>query len=376
MKKLLLSLTLLVAGVGALRAEVPAGEWNFIGMGEYHEDIFTIIPQIPRNLSWEVAIYENEEAPGWYRFNPYAVETAVTEYFGETDDTYIYINATDPAKVYAEDFDLFDRFTFSQLTPDTGWKSDDKYAVLNNGIISWPLKSFLVLEDSDWEYYDMTTVVNGEMALVLPGSEVSELWNTIGEVTYVDGVISPLLTGKSDTFTVTLQERNDIAGYFRILNPWKSFGSDMYFEIDATDPELVMCRFQNTGVTYPERGETWIAAMADTYVHEKGLTKEEFIDKYSEYVITYDQTARKIVFPKNSIVYNFPYYNWLTFYACDNPAEGILYFTKMESTGVDLNVNEDSNVEYIDLQGRRVANPGQGIFLERRGTEVRKVVVK
>lgn len=37
--------------------------------------------------------------------------------------------------------------------------------------------------------------------------------------------------------------------------------------------------------------------------------------------------------------------------------------------------NNDAPVEYFNLQGVRVANPSNGIFIRRQGTDVKKVVL-
>jgi hypothetical protein len=37
--------------------------------------------------------------------------------------------------------------------------------------------------------------------------------------------------------------------------------------------------------------------------------------------------------------------------------------------------NSNAPVEYFDLQGRKVANPANGIFIKRQGSTVTKVVM-
>ncbi len=46
--------------------------------------------------------------------------------------------------------------------------------------------------------------------------------------------------------------------------------------------------------------------------------------------------------------------------------------TGVEAVSVD---NEDAPVEYFDLQGRRLANPGTGIVIRRQGSKVEKVIL-
>ena len=43
-------------------------------------------------------------------------------------------------------------------------------------------------------------------------------------------------------------------------------------------------------------------------------------------------------------------------------------------TGIEADANAD--VEYFNIQGVRVANPGNGIFIRRQGSKVEKVVIR
>lgn len=50
-------------------------------------------------------------------------------------------------------------------------------------------------------------------------------------------------------------------------------------------------------------------------------------------------------------------------------------FTSPATTGINA-VSADSDAEYIDLAGRKVQNPAQGIYLKRSGSKVAKVAIK
>ena len=43
-------------------------------------------------------------------------------------------------------------------------------------------------------------------------------------------------------------------------------------------------------------------------------------------------------------------------------------------TGIEADANAD--VEYFNIQGVRVANPDNGIFIRRQGSKVEKVVIR
>lgn len=69
----------------------------------------------------------------------------------------------------------------------------------------------------------------------------------------------------------------------------------------------------------------------------------------------------------------------------DDLIEGVLVFDSEAmtlavydaSTGVDdVETTDNTPAEYYTLQGMKIANPGQGLYIERRGTSVRKVYIK
>lgn len=52
-------------------------------------------------------------------------------------------------------------------------------------------------------------------------------------------------------------------------------------------------------------------------------------------------------------------------------------FDDLSSSGISQEiVNEDAPVEYFNLQGVKIANPENGIFIRRQGKEVKKVYIK
>lgn len=60
------------------------------------------------------------------------------------------------------------------------------------------------------------------------------------------------------------------------------------------------------------------------------------------------------------------------------PDMKIIYGTYIDASGVEsvaAEKNTDAPVEYFDLQGRRVANPSNGVYIRRQGTAVSKVIL-
>ena len=75
----------------------------------------------------------------------------------------------------------------------------------------------------------------------------------------------------------------------------------------------------------------------------------------------------------NVVVYLLNYRNKSIENACILKAAGDGSFTGIESVVVD---NPDAPVEYFNIQGVRVANPGNGLYIRRQGTNVSKVLIK
>lgn len=352
----------------------PEGEWKNIGQGVWHEDLFTLFDAALVHSSWKVDVEQSETDPLWYRVAPYAVESPVTEKLGKTDNTWLYINTTDPEKVYVEDFKLFDNeYEFEQLVPECGYKAHDRYAKLANNIIAWPRISIRAHVPSQG-LYDMNTCLNTELALVLPGTEVADVWNSLGETEFIYGILSPMINQNPSTITVTIEERNDKPGYYRLVGAWSQHGGNEAFEIDTTDPDFVRCPFQDTGVAIGEFGLSKIVSVGETYVHDQGMTKEEFIANYPEKVIT--RVGNTIRIPANAVVFNFPNYDWLKFYECETPAESLI--TIPGTSGVCMIDTEDaqSKPEYYTLQGVKVDNPTPGIYICKKGTKATKIVIR
>lgn len=151
--------------------KAPAGNWEPIGQGTYSEDLLTYYWDVPVGLRWAVDIEESAEQPGWYRFIPYGPGSPIAEYYGSPDGNYLYINATDPDKVYVEDFWPYQE-EISNLVPDTGWPADSYqyYGTLSEGIISFKPGSFAIGVGTGWQ---QTSMHDGFM-LALPGYKLTD----------------------------------------------------------------------------------------------------------------------------------------------------------------------------------------------------------
>lgn len=152
--------------------KAPAGEWTSIGMGTYLEDLMTIFSAVSEGQMWQVEIEQSATEPGWYRLLPYSsADNPVAALVGSNDtENYLYINATNPAKVYTEDFTPFGTFTFSNMVEELDWDGLEQYGTLADKTISFPAQSFAFLNGSQW----IPTSLNVGVKIYLPGADVKD----------------------------------------------------------------------------------------------------------------------------------------------------------------------------------------------------------
>lgn len=149
------------------------GEWKSIGTGAWAEGPLDIFTDITSGEQWAVEIEENEGIPGYYRLIPYCEGNP---FFDSADDTYLYIHAEDPDKVYtvgeddAEDFIPLGRFPISQLCPEGGWDDYNVYGTLADNVISFPANSHALYYNNG--FYQSNT--DGKFKIYLPGADVKD----------------------------------------------------------------------------------------------------------------------------------------------------------------------------------------------------------
>lgn len=153
------------------KAPETATDWTSIGEGTYLEDLLTIYPDVAPNQMWKVDVETSASNPGWYRFLPYA-SGPIAELLGQADTAnYLYINASDPDKVYGLNFKAFGAFTLSNYVPENDWDATaDGYGTLEDGCITFGTMTWVTLYNNNWTYATRNT----GMKLFLPGSEVTD----------------------------------------------------------------------------------------------------------------------------------------------------------------------------------------------------------
>ncbi len=168
---------------------VPAQVWKAAGEGVWNESLLHASNpyMFPAGLSWKVDVEESETTPGLFRIKPYAVENVLTEQF-ELDldeESIVYINATDPDKVYTTSKSNFNPYTFCKFIGNNSENGQDGnvYGTMKDFVISFPEKAFIL----DDEYYGTVVLENGSsFKIALPGATAEvdkvEMAAIVGEV--------------------------------------------------------------------------------------------------------------------------------------------------------------------------------------------------
>ena len=163
-----------VARHSAPKAEAaPEGDWTSLGEGTWYEGLLTIYSDITTGQKWAVEIEESATTPGYYRMKPYAAAgNPIAELMGKTDDMMVYINATDPDKVYVDgDLLAYGMVIFSMLNTENAWNGYDIYGTLKDKVISFPAESFAYTRNGqDWYAANK----DGEFKIALPGAVVKD----------------------------------------------------------------------------------------------------------------------------------------------------------------------------------------------------------
>ncbi|MDE6276595.1 MAG: hypothetical protein K2M06_00625 [Muribaculaceae bacterium] len=153
---------------------IPNGQWKNIGTGKWFDDLFSYYQVVAPGDVWDVVFEQSADNQAWYRVLPYGPGSPVAEMMGEDDtDNYVYINTSDPAKVYIPDFKAYGQYIFSQHVDENSWWDDADYGTLSDGIITFPANCFCHrIHEAGGPWSRVNT--SGKMRIALPGAQTSD----------------------------------------------------------------------------------------------------------------------------------------------------------------------------------------------------------
>lgn len=226
--------------------------------------------------------------------------------------------------------------------------------------------------------------------------EYDPYWVTLGDALFTDGFISKFLEvdmtqnlglklDEADfTYSVKIQQSTTKPGLYRLVNPYGASSpyydinfsninldkkKTYYLTIDASNPDQVTIPYSDSGFFY---GQTPLVLYSEAYDYlNDGYDATEvpshYWGKLSDGVITFPEGTGEADAP-------------LSLKLMTSPASvyGRALTVKLPSSSVSEIEADDSEapVEYFNLQGVRVTDPANGIFIRRQGSDVTKVVVR
>lgn len=133
----------------------------------------------------------------------------------------------------------------------------------------------------------------------------SETWTSLGAGKYISTAIADCYGGSTDLVDVEIFEAQGKKGLYKVVGVWPDIlngGGTIY--IDATDPDFVLIKDQDTGIVDKVDGETHIASLTSVLVSKYGYTKEQVLAEYAEVNITLKDNV--ITIPEGAVCLNWP----------------------------------------------------------------------
>lgn len=244
---------------------------------------------------------------------------------------------------------------------------------------------FLIFNLFFYMRYFLLVFVFAASALGMGARDVEEGWKALGTGTFCDDMICFIDEQFLDTWEVEIEESTEKPGLFRLVNPFGN-GNCPYFTkgfkandllIDATDPDHVWIPWQDMGFSIPDWGGFSVSCFNGLMILGGDFTIEELIG----YDCMFGTLSEgRITFPDDDgyrLQASFEYY--LEGLPADANTHNLFLVTlpsdDPNGIGDVVSPEEDSPVEFYNLQGVRVENPSGGVFIRRQGSLATKVVM-
>lgn len=366
-------------------------EWVELGEGQYLSSVVagTYSQGTPKPVA--VTIYEAKDTEGLYKVeNPWQ---GVVNGGGD-----LIVDATDPDFVIvpSQFTGIMDNVDGETYIANAGWiltndgmTKDEILAqapqfanVNDNGLIKFAAGTLLLqwpeapadsqngTDPEGWYEADL------DGYLALPGVEVKDPWVLLSdEAIFNEKIFSPLFGLDLAPFTVSVY-RNEETGEYRVNDPLKGLYAEQGWDaespeliLDATNPANVMFGMTSSGVNGGSDG---------LYYYFSEAWYEE---NYGEGADALEEDLRiTLTEEENTLTFTFPYHCSTVFAS----TSGKFYYGSPEESTLVITINSGVNsvvvdtnapVEYFNLQGVKVENPSNGLYIRRQGAVATKVVL-
>ena len=217
----------------------------------------------------------------------------------------------------------------------------------------------------------------------------TDYWTPVGDAEFRDGLTYSLYRPQGDSGSEANVPVNNVAvyrnvqdpNYIRIMNPFGEYMKQFYkngeftsnpLYLDLNDPTNVVWENQFTGIVDSD-GQIYFMG-AQYGVEFFGLTEAETVEwgikkiTYADNVISFPTGSVLLAMPQGNnqwgVGNNLPRFN--TYIALPEDWNSAVSNITVE--------DNDAPVEYYNLQGVRVANPENGLYIQRQGKTAKKVM--
>lgn len=280
---------------------------------------------------------------------------------------------------------LDDEFNLTDVT------ADNIVASIADDVITFESYDVLAIgdpsaEDLGWWFL---TALNATTPI-----DVWEGWEDCGDATFTDGWILPGM-GYDQTeypWVVTLQKSTTEAGIYRLKTPYQIEACPFYQAAASTTPGFITFNVSNPDfvVLYPniyggfDNGTNKMCMFnIEGFFMDQGYDEAEIKEGLEGSVSAWSTYADGVVTVQNC---RFNYtsdpskaYSWVdeTNQSLADKMVATITMPTTEVNGVsNISVaDENAPVEYFNLQGVRVDNPSNGLYIRRQGNTATKVLV-
>lgn len=263
--------------------------------------------------------------------------------------------------------------------PDAVLKLVDKVIDIpaKNLLLNWPeapADSKYGTDPEDWYY----GTGKNEGYVALPGGEYVDPWVEVKNAKFNDNILYPIFfqgnPENTEVADVVLYENKSTSQY-KLMNPWKTLFTKLNFTsespemiIDATDPTDIMIGETSTGINGGTDGIYYVfsesyycAVTGDVMGDAQKITLKE---ENGKMVMTFPIKSMDLLASGTDQIY------YASAYA------STLTWDTEESAINTVAVSNDAKTEYFNLQGVRVSNPENGLYIMVKDGKSSKVVVK
>ena len=264
-----------------------------------------------------------------------------------------------------------------------------------DAILSFPMNeitsipSAFVATGIDYDgNYHLTLISKGGVVRETPLEE----WNKLGVANITENVMLSCSTmANTVNFSAEVREHPEVAGLYCLINPWKEWvettgltniydhTTDHHLFINTTEGHEIYITDQLSGSRPKSRINTTVGMFMDyDPIHILGMEDNAILygEQYSGTpTCGTDADGNKIIDLGSAVMIWIPQNGeWLGPWSDDTFLITIPAPASINEIADDD--EENGPVEYYNLQGIRVDNPSEGIFIRRQGNTVSKTVVR